>query len=134
MKVTLSSIVVNDQARAREFYIEKLGFMVKVDIPMGEYSWLTVTSPEGVAGVELVLEPAGHPAAREYQQALYRDGIPATSFESSDIRAEFETLCSRGVVFRAPPSQAGPAIVAAFDDTCGNWIQLHQVQAQSAPQ
>ncbi len=127
MKITLSSIIVDDQARARRFYTEKLGFVVKTDMPVGEYSWLTVVSPEGVAGVELVLEPAGHPAAREYQKALYRDGIPATSFESSDIRAEFERLRKQGVVFRTPPGQAGPAVVATFDDTCGNWIQLHQV-------
>ncbi len=129
MKITLSSILVDDQARARRFYTEKLGFVVKSDLPMGEYNWLTVASPEGVAGVELVLEPAaGHPAARQYQQALYRDGVPATSFESSDIRAEFAALQKRGVVFKTPPGQAGPATVAVFDDTCGNWIQLHQVQ------
>jgi glyoxylase I family protein len=127
MKVTLSSIIVNDQSRARDFYLTKLGFAVKTDLPMGEYRWLTLVSPEGVAGVELVLEPAANTAAREFQQALYRDGIPATSFESSDIRAEFETLRGRGVVFRTPPSQAGPVTVAVFDDTCGNWIQLHQV-------
>jgi catechol 2,3-dioxygenase-like lactoylglutathione lyase family enzyme len=127
MKVTLCSVLVNDQARARQFYTEKLGFVVKTDVPMGNYDWLTVASPEGVMGVELVLEPAAHPAARDYQQALYRDGIPATSFESADIRAEYEKLCSRGVVFRTPPQQAGPVTVAAFDDTCGNWIQLHQV-------
>ncbi len=127
MKITLSSIIVDDQARARRFYTEKLGFVVKTDMPVGEYSWLTVVSPEGVAGVELVLEPAGHPAAREYQQALYRDGIPATSFESSDIRAEFERLRKQGVAFRTPPGPAGPVTVAMFDDTCGNWIQLHQV-------
>ncbi len=127
MKVTLSSIIVNDQTRACEFYTTKLGFVVKTDLPMGDYRWLTVASPEGVAGVELVLEPAAHAAAREFQQALYRDGIPATSFESSDIRAEFETLRGRGVVFKTPPSQAGPVTVAVLDDTCGNWIQLHQV-------
>jgi catechol 2,3-dioxygenase-like lactoylglutathione lyase family enzyme len=127
MKVTLSSVLVNDQGRARQFYVDKLGFVVKNDLPMGEYNWLTVTSPEGVGGVELALEPAAHPAARDYQQALYRDGIPATSFESGDIRAEYEKLRSRGVVFRTPPTQAGPVIIATFDDTCGNWIQLHQV-------
>jgi glyoxylase I family protein len=127
MKITLSSIIVKDQARARRFYTEKLGFLVKADMPLGEYRWLTVVSPEGVAGVELVLEPAAHPAAREYQQALYRDGIAATSFESSNIRAEFERLRTGGVVFRTPPGPAGGVIVAVFDDTCGNWIQLHEV-------
>ncbi len=126
MRITLSSIVVNDQARARQFYTEKVGFVVKSDVPVGEYRWLTVASPEGVPGVELALEPDAHPAARAYQEALYRDGIPATSFESADIHAEFEALRSRGVVFRTPPTQVGPVIVALFDDTCGNWIQLHQ--------
>jgi catechol 2,3-dioxygenase-like lactoylglutathione lyase family enzyme len=128
MKLTLISVLVNDQGRARRFYTETLGFVVKADLPAGDYNWLTVESPEGIVGVELVLEPAAHPAAREYQQALYRDGIPATSFESADLRAEFERLSSRGVVFRTPPTQTGPAIVAIFDDTCGNWIQLHQVK------
>jgi len=128
MKITLSSVVVNDQDRARRFYTEKLGFVVKTDLPAGDYHWLTVASPEGVAGVELALEPTAHPAAREYQQALYRDGIPATSFESADIHAEFETLRGRGVVFRTPPTQAGPVTVAVFDDTCGNWIQVHQAK------
>ena len=120
MNITLSSIVVNNQDRARRFYTERLGFVVKTDLPVGDYQWLTVASPEGVAGVELALEPTGHPAAHEYQEALYREGIPATSFESADIRAEFEALRSRGVVFRTPPTQAGPVTVALFDDTCGN--------------
>jgi catechol 2,3-dioxygenase-like lactoylglutathione lyase family enzyme len=128
MKVTLSSVVVDDQDRARRFYTEKLGFVVKTDLPAGDFHWLTVASPEGVVGAELALEPAAHPAAREYQRARCRDGIPATSFESSDIHADFETLLSRGVVFRTPPAEAGPVTVALFDDTCGNWIQLHQAK------
>lgn len=127
MKITLSSVLVNDQARARLFYTTKLGFVVKTDLPVGEYHWLTLVSPEGVAGVELVLEPAAHPAARDFQQALYRDGIPANSFGSADVRAEFEVLRGRGVAFRTPPTKAGPTTIAVFDDTCGNWIQLHQL-------
>jgi catechol 2,3-dioxygenase-like lactoylglutathione lyase family enzyme len=128
MKIKLSSVVVNDQDRARRFYTEKLGFVVKTDLPAGDYHWLTVASPEGVAGVELALEPTAHPAAREYQQSLYRDGIPATSFESADIQVEYEALRGRGVVFRTPPTPAGPVTIAVFDDTCGNWIQVHQAK------
>ena len=126
MRITLASVIVNDQAKALRFYTDVLGFVVKMDIPAGEHRWLTVTSPEGVVGVELLLEPDAHPAAREFQKALHRDGIPATSFESVDIQAEYARLQAKGVVFRTPPTPAGPVTVAVFDDTCGNLIQLHQ--------
>jgi predicted enzyme related to lactoylglutathione lyase len=127
MKVTLSSVPVNDQAKALAFYTEVLGFEKKHDVPMGgEHRWLTVVSPEGPEGVELLLEPTGHPASKVYQQALYADGIPVTSFASTDIKAEYERLVARGVVFRMNPTQAGPVTIAIFDDTCGNYIQLHQ--------
>jgi catechol 2,3-dioxygenase-like lactoylglutathione lyase family enzyme len=127
MKITLASIIVSDQEKALKFYTKTLGFVVGTDMPAGEYRWLTVTSPEGIPGVELVLEPDAHPAARQYQEALYRDGIPATSFESGDIHQEYERLRSRGVAFRQEPTGEDPPIVAIFDDTCGNWIQLHQI-------
>ena len=126
MKLTLCSVPVNDQAKALAFYTEVLGFEKKKDISTGEYRWLTVVSPEGPAGVELLLEPTAHPAAKVYQQALYADGIPITSFASTDLKAEYERLVARGVVFRMNPTQTGPVTIAIFDDTCGNYIQLHQ--------
>jgi len=128
MRITLASVIVNDQARALRFYTEVLGFVVKEDLPAGEHRWLTVASPEGVVGVELLLEPDAHPAARAFQKAIYQDGIPATSFESLDIHAEYARLRAKGVVFKTPPTPAGPVTVAVFDDTCGNLIQLHQVE------
>ena len=126
MKIALTSIMVDDQAKALKFYTEMLGFVKKFDIPMGEFRWLTVTSPEGAGDVELVLEPNAHPAAKVYQKALYTDGIPATSFESTDIHKECEKLTRLGVVFRQQPTKMGPTTIARFDDTCGNLIQLHQ--------
>jgi catechol 2,3-dioxygenase-like lactoylglutathione lyase family enzyme len=126
MKIALSSLLVDDQAKALDFYTRVLGFIKKVDMPAGEYRWLTVVSPEGSADFELVLEPNAHPAAKVYQKALYADGIPATSFASSDVRKEYERLAGLGVVFRTPPTQMGPVTIAMFDDTCGNYIQLHQ--------
>ncbi len=127
MKITLTSVMVEDQQKALEFYTEVLGFEKKTDIPAGGGRWLTVASPEGADGVELVLEPMGHPAARPYQKALFEAGIPATSFESKDIHREFERLEKRGVVFRSKPTSMGPVTVALFEDTCGNLLQLHQV-------
>ena len=126
MKITLTSVMVDDQAKAHEFYTGTLGFVVKHDIPLGEFRWLTVVSPEGHGDVELLLEPSQHPAAKPFRKALYDGGIPAAQFTSNDIRAEHQRLVERGVVFRQPPTPMGPVIVAVFDDTCGNFIQLVQ--------
>lgn len=96
------------------------------DIPMGEYRWLTVTSPEGIKGVELVLEPMGFPPARDYQKALYEAGIPLTAFLTDDIAGEVQRLKARGVVFRGEPQEMGPIKSVIFEDTCGNLINLVQ--------
>ncbi|MGH7150289.1 MAG: VOC family protein, partial [Planctomycetota bacterium] len=127
MRITLTSVMVEDQQKALEFYTEVLGFVKKTDMPAGGGRWLTVASPEGAKGVELVLEPMGLPAARTYQKAISEGGIPATSFESKDIHREAERLEKRGVVFRSKPTRMGPVTVALFEDTCGNLLQLHQV-------
>jgi len=126
MQITLASIFVEDQDRALQFYTEILGFEKKHDIPMGEFRWLTVTSPEGINGVELVLEPMAFPPARVYQKALYDAGIPATAFMSSDIHTEYQRLKKKGVNFRGEPTNLGPVTVVLFEDTCGNLIHLAQ--------
>jgi len=126
MQITLSSIMVEDQDQALRFYTEVVGFEKKHDIPMGQFRWLTVTSPEGAAGVELVLEPLGLPPARVYQKALFDAGIPATAFISRDVNAEFQRLRARGVKFRGEPAKMGPITAVLFEDTCGNLINLVQ--------
>jgi predicted enzyme related to lactoylglutathione lyase len=129
MQITLTSIPVADQDVALAFYTNVIGFEKKFDIPMGPYRWLTVTSPEGVAGVELVLEPMAFPPSQAYQQALFEAGIPVTAFMSRDIHAEFARLKARGVVFRGEPTVMGPVTVVLFEDTCGNLINLVQPAA-----
>ncbi|HLM48122.1 MAG TPA: VOC family protein [Myxococcaceae bacterium] len=126
MKIALTSVMVDDQAKALEFYTKVLGFVVKHDVPMGEYRWLTVVSPEGSADVELVLEPNAFPAAKVYQKALFEAGIPLTSFAVQDCQKEYERLTKLGVVFQSKPMAAGPVTIARFEDTCGNLIQMHQ--------
>jgi catechol 2,3-dioxygenase-like lactoylglutathione lyase family enzyme len=120
---------VEDQERALAFYTSVLGFEKMADIPMGEYRWLTVTSPDGVPGVELVLEPLGFPPARAYQKALFDAGIPATALITKDIAADVLRLAARGVVFRGEPTAMGPVIAVTFEDTCGNLINLVQPTA-----
>jgi catechol 2,3-dioxygenase-like lactoylglutathione lyase family enzyme len=124
MKIVVTSVLVDDQARAFAFYTDVLGFLPKTDVPAGDARWLTVVSPDAPDGVELLLEPDGHPAARPFKEALVADGIPFTSFGVDDVQAEYERLVERGVAFVQPPTAMGPVTVAVFDDTCGNLIQI----------
>ena len=126
MKIKLNSIFVDNQDKAFKFYTEVLGFQKSKDIPVGEFKWLTVTSPEGPADVELVLEPNANPAAKQFQEAIFKQGIPITAFEVDDIRSEFQRLKARGVLFTMEPAAAGPIVISIFSDTCGNLIQLYQ--------
>lgn len=124
MIINVASVFVDDQAKALKFYTETLGFIKKNDVPTGEYSWLTVVSPELPDGVELLLEPDVHPAAKAFKKALVADGIPMTSFAVTDAQAEYDKLKAKGVVFTQAPAQMGPVLTAVFDDTCGNLIQI----------
>ena len=130
MKISLASISVEDQKAALAFYTEKLGFIKKTDIPMGDVSWLTVVSPEDEGGPELVLEPnAGYPAMKALKEALFQDGIPFTAFEVEDIDAEHERLRELGVRFTQTPVETAGVKYAVFDDTCGNLIMIQSPSA-----
>ena len=124
IRITVTSVLVDDQQKALEFYTDKLGFVKKHDIDMGEARWLTVVSQADPEGTELLLEPDGHPAAKPWKQALVEDGIPATSFGVDDVHKEYERLKSLGVEFTQPPTEMGPVTTAVLDDTCGNLIQI----------
>ena len=124
LRIYITSVFVDDQAKALAFYTEKLGFIKKTDVPAGAARWLTVVSPAAPEGVELLLEPDGHPAARPFKEALVADGIPFTQFAVEDVFAEVERLKGLGVEFTQDATDLGPVVTAVFDDTCGNLIQL----------
>jgi len=125
MRIKLNSIFVDDQDKALRFYTDVLGFVKSKEIPVGEYKWLTLVSPEGPRDVELVLEPNAHPAAKTYQDAIFKDGIPVTAFEVDDVQREFDRLSASGVQFTQKPTKMGPVTIAVFADTCGNLIQIY---------
>lgn len=127
MKIKLTSVMVDDQEKALQFYTEVLDFVKKRDIPMDEHRWLTVVSEEEQDGPELALEPMGFEPARVYQKALFEAGIPLTAFHVDDIEKEYERLKNLGVEFSMEPTQMGASKLAVFDDTCGNHIQLFEV-------
>lgn len=126
IRIKLTSVMVDDQNKARKFYTEVLGFVIKHDIPMGAANWLTVVSPAEPDGTELLLEPTGHPASAPYQKALHADGMPLTAFAVDDIQKEYDRLRQLGVAFKSGPTAMGHTTVAVFDDTCGNYIQIFQ--------
>jgi catechol 2,3-dioxygenase-like lactoylglutathione lyase family enzyme len=124
MRITLTSVLVDDQDKALAFYTDVLGFEKKTEVPLGEHRWLTVVSPEAPDGTELLLEPDEHPAARPFKRALVEDGIPFTSFTVADVHAEHRRLLGLGVRFTQEPLAMGPVTTAVLDDTCGNLIQI----------
>jgi predicted enzyme related to lactoylglutathione lyase len=124
MKIIVTSLFVQDQDKALAFYSEKLGFVKKEDVPVGEYRWITLVSPDDQNGTELLLEPNAHPAAKEYQQRISAEGIPATMFAVPDIHKEYKRLLDEGVKFTMEPTKMGDVTIAVFDDTCGNLIQI----------
>lgn len=124
MQIKLTSIFVDDQRAALAFYTDVLGFTKHHDIPLGEDAWLTVVSPEAPDGPQLLLEPAKHPAVKPYRDALAEEGIPLAQFAVEDVEAEHARLTEKGVVFTQTPTDIGTAVIAVFDDTCGNLIQI----------
>jgi catechol 2,3-dioxygenase-like lactoylglutathione lyase family enzyme len=124
MRITMASVLVDDQEKALRFYTDVLGFVKKTEFPVGEHRWLTVVSPEDPDGVELALEPDEHPAAKPFKEALAADGIPYTSFAVADVHAEFDRLTGLGVTFTQEPVAMGAMTTAVLDDTCGNLIMI----------
>ncbi|WP_433762250.1 VOC family protein [Nocardia sp. CA-135398] len=129
MRINITSVLVDDQDKALRFYTEVLGFVKKTEVPLGEARWLTVVSQQEPDGVELLLEPDGHPAVRPFKEALVEDGIPFTSFAVDDLHAEYERLRGLGVRFTQEPLDQGPVVTAVLDDTCGNLIQIAQLKS-----
>ena len=124
--IKLVSIPVDDQEKALEFYTEKFGFEKHTDVSQGNFRWLTVTAPDG-PDVELVLEPNANPASKAYQDSLHEQGIPITAFYSTDLDADHERLVGLGVTFRTELTDMPWGKFAILDDTCGNLVQLQQV-------
>ena len=124
MKIVVTSVFVDDQAKALKFYTEVMGFVKKTEIP--DVHWITVISPEQPDGPELLLEPNDNPIAQTYQKALVKEGIAATSFAVDNVQQEYERMKKLGVKFTMEPTQMGPVTIAVLDDTCGNLIQIAQ--------
>jgi predicted enzyme related to lactoylglutathione lyase len=126
MKIKLTSVYVDDQSKALQFYTEVLGFAKKMDVSKGSFRWLSVASPEEPDGVQLQLALNNNPAAKAYQQALFQQNQPAANFQTDDVKGDYERMKSRGAEFTMPPTDVTGATIAMLKDTCGNLIQISQ--------
>jgi len=159
MRITLSSIIVEDQEHALTFYRDVLGFIekqnipvvvtlvqqdvagietgaaegtaAKGDVPAGGARWITLAAPDAPDGARISLEPAGYPFVRAYQHALKENGIPLTAFAVGDLDGEYARLTAAGVAFTSSPTKGDATMpkMATFDDSCGNWILLYEEPA-----
>jgi predicted enzyme related to lactoylglutathione lyase len=127
MRIKWTTLYVDDQDKALQFYTDKLGFLKKTDVSQGSYRWLTVASSDDPEGVELLLASNASPAGKAYQQALHDQRQPAAQFLVNDAQAEHDRVAAKGVKFTTPVKAATGSVIAVLDDTCGNLIQLTQL-------
>ena len=130
MKIFVTSVFVEDQEKALQFYTEVLGFQKKNDVPLGQHRWLTVTAPGDENGIELLLEPSSHPAVAPFREAMVNDGIPTALFAVDNLDSTHAQLEAQGVKFIQPPVTHEGYSNAVFDDTCGNLVQIIELMGQ----
>jgi predicted enzyme related to lactoylglutathione lyase len=124
MKIKVTSIYVDDQAKALSFYTDVLGLVKKTDVTQGPYRWLTVASAEEPDGTELQLAPNDNPAAQTYQQAIFEQGQPAFMFYVDDVQREYDRMTAAGAAFTMPPTKVTGSTIAIMNDTVGNLVQI----------
>lgn len=128
MKIKLTSVYVDDQEKALRFYTEVLGFIKKTDFSNGPYRWLTVASAEDPDGTELQLAFNNNPVAKTYQQAVFQQNQPAANFFTDNVQSDYDRIKALGAEFTMPPTDVTASIIAIFNDTCGNLIQITQLK------
>ena len=131
MRITITSLFVDDQESALKFYTEVLGVEVKHNMPMGEHAWVTVVSSSDPNGPELLLEPATHRAVKPYRDSLIGDGIPLAQFGVDDVREEHKRLTAMGVTFTQLPTEFEEHGIAVFDATCGTLSMIQSASPNS---
>ncbi len=130
-KLSHVSFFVLNQESARDFYVNKLGFEIKTDIPMGDKgSWLTV-SPRG-QDLEITLIPVNtslmfkEDTAQKLEELIKAMAFGYGVFECVDVFATYEELKGKGVAFIKVPTKIGDKPEALFKDDSGNFFGLCQ--------
>lgn len=128
MKIGLTTIYVDDQDKALDFYTNVLGFQKKDDVKNEYFRWLTVVSPDDPDGTQLLLALNNNPAASAFQKANFEQNQPAAMFFTDDIQADYERIKAKGGEFTMPPTDVTASTIAMLNDTVGNIIQISQLK------
>ena len=129
-KLSHATIYVLNQDSAYDFYVNKLGFKVHTDAPMGPgMRWLTVTPPDQ-PDLEIILQAIHEgsmfkeEAAKQMKDLVKKGTFGFGVFECNDLMATYEELKTKGVVFKKPPTKEFYGYEALFVDDSGNWFSL----------
>ena len=124
MTIKMTSIPVKNPIDAHQYYTEVLGFKSHTFMPEAQLA--IVVSSEDPDGTTLLLEPLGSPTYQKLQTEAYEHGMPFIILGSDNVQATYEELKAKGVKFKQEPKTTDWGTSAIFDDTCGNFIQIHQ--------
>lgn len=125
MKIAMTGVFVDDPIKAHKFYTEVLGFESKQFEPEAQLA--IVVSPEDPEGTTLLLEPRGDSFGKEYQEQLYKAGLPCIVFGVNDLPGEIERLKKSGVRFREDLTKKEWGLENLFEDSSGNIVMLQKL-------
>jgi catechol 2,3-dioxygenase-like lactoylglutathione lyase family enzyme len=125
--ISLVTVYCLDQDKARDFYVEKLGFEPRVDTRMGEFRWVTIVHPNQPE-LEVTLMVPGPPlspdAAGFYRAQLEAGQMGGLGLKVADCRKAYAELSAAGVTFVQEPSDRPYGVEAVMRDNTGNWLVL----------
>ena len=125
MRVKMVGLYVKDPIAAHKFYTETLGFKTHTFMP--EHQLALVVAPNDPDGVSILLEPyGGYDWVQNYHEEIKRLNLPGIVFGVPNVQEEYERLKGLGVNFIKEPTTNDWGTEAVFDDTCGNFVQIHQ--------
>ncbi|MFD0000714.1 VOC family protein [Nocardia sp. NPDC127526] len=132
--VSLVTVYVQDQTAAKQWYIDKLGFVETTDVTMGDsgFRWVTVAHPDHPE-LEVTLMVPGPPLDEHMAEAIRRSLANGThgglGLRTADCQKAFEELTAKGVEFVQPPSERPYGVEAVCRDNSGNWLVLVEPRA-----
>ena len=128
-RLSHTTLYVLDQDSARDFYVNKLGFEVRMDGKMDNgLRWLTV-SPKGQPDLQIILMQVDGPnmqpeVAKTIRSLLTQGKINGGVLQTSDCKKTYEELKAKGVEFPSPPKEQFYGIEAIMKDDSGNWFSM----------
>ena len=125
--ISLINLFCLDQEKARDFYVENLGFETRTDVIMDGFRWLTIGHPSQPE-IEVTLMVPGPPLSPEaadfIRGQLEAGQMGGLGLKVDDCKATYAELSAKGVVFLQEPADRPYGVEAVMRDNAGNWLVL----------